>query len=53
MTPGPFGIFNKMGYITIASTGNAQDFGDLSLFTNNYDGGYASSVRGSCWFWVL
>jgi len=36
---------NTMDYITIASTGNATDFGDLS-FTRSQSGGASSSTRG-------
>ena len=36
---------NVIDYITIASTGNAQDFGDAST-TTNATGGGASSTRG-------
>jgi len=36
---------NTIDYITISSTGNAIDFGDL-LFTSFINGSYASSTRG-------
>ena len=37
--------YNNMDYITIASTGNASDFGDLLAVTRNL-GGLSSSTRG-------
>ena len=41
------GIDNKaIDYITIASTGDAQDFGDLSVNAALQEGGCASHVRG-------
>jgi hypothetical protein len=45
--PGPGGGFsdNVIDYVTIASTGNATDFGDLS-FTRNNTGTGASTTRG-------
>tara|TARA_B100001115_G_C15776234_1_gene381390 strand:+ start:27 stop:1055 length:1029 start_codon:yes stop_codon:yes gene_type:complete len=42
--PGP-AVFTTQNYIEIATTGNAQDFGDLS-YGNAYRGGSASSTRG-------
>ena len=36
---------NNVSYITIATTGNAQDFGDTSLIRNN-SGTTSSSIRG-------
>ena len=36
---------NIIDYVTIASTGNAQDFGDLSQEKRSF-GGTSSSVRG-------
>ena len=36
---------NTLNYITIATTGNAADFGDLS-YGSAYRGGFASSTRG-------
>jgi hypothetical protein len=44
--PNSFAYSAEMGYITMASTGNAQDFGDLSGFSTNYDAGINGSVRG-------
>ena len=44
--PNSFAQPAEMGYITMASTGNAQDFGDLSGFSTNYDAGINGSVRG-------
>jgi hypothetical protein len=39
--------FNIIDYVTIASTGNAQDFGDLTLTRSDIGGtGCASPVRG-------
>jgi hypothetical protein len=40
-----FTIFNVIEYITISSTGNAQDFGDLSA-NNRGSGSCSSSTRG-------
>ena len=37
--------YNTMDYITIASTGNATDFGDLLAVTRNH-GGLSGSTRG-------
>ena len=34
-----------MEYVTIASTGNAKDFGDLTR-AQNYAGGCSSAIRG-------
>jgi hypothetical protein len=42
---GSFAATNRIDYVTIQSTGNAQDFGDLSEATN-YGNPTASSVRG-------
>ena len=36
---------NNIQYITIASTGNALDFGDLSIGTTAYNGACSSSTR--------
>ena len=44
-TPGPFGNSNVMQYITIASTGDSINFGDLAYGTTNA-GGCQSSTRG-------
>ena len=41
----PAGITNIISYITIASTGNATDFGDLTV-ARNVLGGLSSSTRG-------
>ena len=41
----PSGTFTNLNYIDIATTGNAQEFGDLS-YGNAYRGGFASSTRG-------
>ena len=44
--PAPAAILNTIDFVTIATTGNTQDFGDLSR-TNSRDGGAAcSSTRG-------
>ena len=43
--PNSFAQPAEMGYITMASTGNAQDFGDL-LHSHNYDAAINGSVRG-------
>ena len=37
--------FNVIQYITMASTGNAQDFGDLTD-DNQRSGGMSNSIRG-------
>ena len=37
---------NELDYITIASTGNAVDFGDLTVARENIAGGGMNSVRG-------
>lgn len=42
---GSFVFYNVMDYITISSTGNATDFGDLTS-TRNQVGGCASATRG-------
>ena len=44
-TPGPFTPNNVIEYITIASTGNANDFGDL-VTTSAQRGAFSSPVRG-------
>ena len=46
--PNSFAYYNVISYITIASTGDAQDFGDLhaDVDKQNYAGALASSVRG-------
>ena len=44
-TPGPFGNSNVMHYITIASTGDSINFGDLTYDTTNA-GGCQSPTRG-------
>ena len=36
---------NRIDFVTIASTGNAADFGDLTLVRNNY-GSLSNSTRG-------
>ena len=41
----PAGVTNILNYLTIATTGDAIDFGDLS-YGNAYRGGLASSTRG-------
>ena len=46
--PGPFTPNNVIEYITIASTGNANDFGDL-ITTSAQRGAFSSPVRG---IWV-
>jgi hypothetical protein len=38
-------LYNTIEYVTIASTGNAQDFGDLTG-ANNYLSGTSNSTRG-------
>ena len=43
--PAPTTPINTTEFITIASTGNAQDFGDLTR-TNNRHAAGASSTRG-------
>ena len=46
--PNSFAYYNVISYITIASTGDAQDFGDLTsdVDKQNYSAAMASSVRG-------
>jgi hypothetical protein len=44
-SPGPFANCNIINFITIASTGNGVDFGDLNYSTTNA-GSFASSTRG-------
>ncbi len=41
----PSGTFTNLNYIDIATTGDAQEFGDLS-YGHAYRGGFASSTRG-------
>ena len=39
---------NTIDYITIASTGDAQDFGDLTAYTQSWQGGAGSNkIRGA------
>jgi len=38
-------VSNVISYITIASLGNSQDFGDLTVATTNYPAGAASNTR--------
>jgi hypothetical protein len=42
---GGSGDINNIGYVTIASTGNATDFGDLTVGRTRIDG-TSSSTRG-------
>ena len=44
-TPTPAASQNVMNFITIATTGNASDFGDLTQ-TRHFVGGCSNSVRG-------
>ena len=46
--PASFAYYNVISYITIAATGNAIDFGDLTsdVDIQNYSAAMASSVRG-------
>jgi len=44
-SPGPFGHTNVTQYLTIATGGNAQDFGDTT-YTQTNAGSCASSTRG-------
>ena len=44
-TPGPFQPQNVIQYITISSTGNANDFGDL-VTRSAQRGAFSSSIRG-------
>jgi len=44
-TPSPGASVNTIDYVTIASTGNAVDFGD-TIFTGSYCTGFSSSTRG-------
>ena len=46
--PNSFAYYNVISYITIAATGNAIDFGDLTsdVDKQNYGAAMASSVRG-------
>ena len=37
---------NVMDYVSITSTGNATDFGDLVITRRNYGGGISSTTRG-------
>ena len=41
---------NSIEYITIASTGNAIDFGDLSFARRNLDGLVITNKRNFCWW---
>jgi len=43
--PGGAILYNAIDYVTIATTGNAQDFGDLTL-TRRGSAGCSSNVRG-------
>ena len=43
----PAGTTNSMEYVTIASTGNAQDFGDLTVDRMQTQG-VSNSIRGVC-----
>ena len=43
--PSPSTSFNIIDFITIASTGNTQDFGDLNI-VSSYRAGCSSSTRG-------
>tara|TARA_Y100001938_G_scaffold94613_1_gene129682 strand:- start:1814 stop:2797 length:984 start_codon:yes stop_codon:yes gene_type:complete len=46
--PGSF-TSNTIDYVTIASTGNAQDFGDLTTARERMRGGSSNGVRGVFW----
>ena len=38
---------NVIDYVTIASTGNAVDFGDIDItYSNSSDGGCGNATRG-------
>ncbi len=41
----PTGVFNTIQYVTITTTGNAQDFGDLTQ-ARDFGGAFSNSVRG-------
>ena len=45
-TPGPTGYVDAMGYLTMASLGNATDFGDLSEQCGSMPGCCSNGVRG-------
>ena len=42
----PGGDVNSIEYVTIASTGNAQDFGDLTVAKSRIGGGQISDSHG-------
>ena len=42
--PNPGGYYNEMDYITLASLGNAQDFGD-AVNTNGYGRAFSNQIR--------
>ena len=42
-------ISNVIDYVTIASTGNAQDFGDLTVARERMMGGSSNGIRGVFW----
>ena len=44
--PGPTAWFNVIDYVTIASTGDAKNFGDLTVTRISVDMGCSSPVRG-------
>ena len=44
-TPSPSTRYNRIDYLTIATTGNTQDFGDLSV-VNSGTSGSSSNTRG-------
>ena len=44
--PQPTNYSNVIDFVTIASTGNASDYGDLSVFTGGQRPGCASATRG-------
>ena len=44
--PGPTAWFNVIDYVTIASTGDAKNFGDLTVARISVDMGCSSPVRG-------
>ena len=43
--PGPANVFNQIDYVTIASLGNANDFGDL-ITARRHHAGFSSHTRG-------
>ena len=43
--PGPSHVFNNIDYVTIASTGNANDFGDI-ITARRHHAGFSSPTRG-------